>query len=270
MRHEIINSTTESIRTPKRRSLFSTAALLVAGPILVFGQTVQTSTGSIAGTVSAQDGTPIAGAAVLYGKLAASTVKTAVPSLSPPILSVYTGPTGGFSIPSLTPATYLICVQVAGGGYLDPCHWSTTPTTVAVSAGQAVAGVNVRVAKGARLAIPVSDPQQLLTSSSSTTGAAAIPSVRVAVVAVSGALIPAVLTASASTARTYTVTLPFDSATGIFVLTGGYQLTSSAAFGISAVASGGQTIQVTAPSSGPLPSLSFTVTGLAASTTPDH
>jgi hypothetical protein len=53
----------------------------------------------------------------------------------------------------------------------------------------------------------------------------------------------------------------------VLISGGGYQI--AAADG-STIPAGAQTIKVTAPSNGPLPNLSFTVTGTAATAVPPH
>jgi hypothetical protein len=132
----------------------------------------------------------------------------------PPVMNVVTAQDGSFAIQSLPAGTYLLCVQTSGGVYLDPCHWSASPPTFAVGAGQTVAGAVLRLGKGTRLPIAISDPQQSLTANASGTKRVAPP--MVGAMAVSGAFMPAELTASTSVGRTYTVTLPFDSPTCAF------------------------------------------------------
>jgi hypothetical protein len=112
----------------------------------------------------------------------------------------------------------------------------------------------IQPAKGQQIQVIINDPQQNFSKEGSTPNAHLLLGVR----AVSGAFQSALLTSSSASGRNYTITVPFDSPTGFFIQSGDYQLTDSTA---SAVASAGGLYQVTAPSSGSPPTLTFTVTG---------
>ncbi|MGH8335716.1 MAG: carboxypeptidase-like regulatory domain-containing protein, partial [Gammaproteobacteria bacterium] len=70
---------------------------------------------SLTGKVVASDGQPIRGAAVI-----------ALGTSSIPWTSFRTpaDAAGGFAFNTLTPGSYRLCVEVAAGGYLNPCQWS--------------------------------------------------------------------------------------------------------------------------------------------------
>jgi hypothetical protein len=247
--------------TSRREPRLARLLLGLAALALPWHALAQQGTGKINGIVQAQDGTPVPGATVIYGRLAPARARAAAAML-PPMMNIPSAQDGSFSIQNLGAATYLLCVQAPGGVYLDPCHWSSSPPTLVVGAGQTVSGAVLRVSKGNRLPITISDPQQALatnTNGTKTNGTTRVAPLMIGVMAVSGAIIRAELTATTSVGRTYTVTVPFDSPTGVYVASGGFQLVDS---GANSVASGGQVIQVTVPSSGTAPSLSFTVTGL--------
>jgi hypothetical protein len=225
--------------------------LIFTQPGLLHGQT---GSGMITGIVEAQDESPIPGAILIYGWRAPSHGQTMV-AMVPPVMSVSAGADGRFTIEGLAAGTYLVCVQVSAADYLDPCHWSAAPPSFVVAAGQTVSGAVIKVTKRARLPISVSDPQHSITAQGATRMAPPV----IGAMAVSGAFIAAELTTRTTTGRTYTVTLPFDALTGVFVSGGSYQLTDASA---NAVASGGRLVQVTVPSNGTPPNLSFTVKGI--------
>jgi hypothetical protein len=127
--------------------------------------------------------------------------------------------------------------------------------------GPALHGANISVAKGQEVPITVTDPQSSFAKEGTTPGA----HLTLGVVAVSGAFHPALISASSAVSRTYSVIIPFDSPTKIYIMPGAFQLTDSAG---NAVASAGTSVQVTASSSSSTssssaaPSLSFVLKGL--------
>jgi hypothetical protein len=127
----------------------------------------QQGTGSIDGVVKGEQGTPIAGATILYGRLAITNAK-ASGAMFPPVLAVTTDAKGGFSVANLAAATYLFCVQAPLGTYLDPCHWSKTPPTFAVAAGQAIHGATINVVSGQQVPITITDPLSSFAKEAST------------------------------------------------------------------------------------------------------
>ena len=72
------------------------------------------------------------------------------------------GGDGAFQIQSLAAGKYALCVQAQGDGYLDPCQWNGSPTTVTLVAGQAAAGVSLRLTGASVLNIQVQDAQKIL------------------------------------------------------------------------------------------------------------
>ena len=119
--------------------------------ILVITVTVvaQVSDGSIQGSVTDVGGKAVSGAFV---------VATPQGSSGGATLTTTTGTSGAFSFPHAQPGIYLVCVQTPGTTYLNPCHWSATPT-VTVAAGK-VGSSNIQLAKGAVLHVRVNDPDQ--------------------------------------------------------------------------------------------------------------
>jgi len=217
-------------------------------------QTSPSPTGSIRGNLVASDGASLAGVTLQYGRLAPRNPK-AGPAMLPPVLTVTTAAAGAFSLPNLAPATYLVCVQVRGGAYLDPCHWSANGATFTVAAGETVTNAVLRVAKGYPLQVRVNDPQQTLASEGKVLGA----HLQVGVWAPSGALLQGTFTPGDVTGRSYLVTVPFDQPVSVLVSGGAFRLSDSSGVPLAAA---GKLTQVTVPSTGAPPSLLFGITGL--------
>src|SRR5215813_8506010 len=73
------------------------------------------SGGNLAGSVTDESGKPVAGVIV-----------TALRNTLPPASGRATsGPDGAFAIGDLPAGAYSLCTQALGGGFLDPCEWSS-------------------------------------------------------------------------------------------------------------------------------------------------
>jgi hypothetical protein len=111
----------------------------------------QTGTATVAGTlVDASSSKPVPAAMVLA-------IRTGTPPL---IKKAKSGADGTFRIQGLEAGSYSLCVQAAGGAYLDPCHWNTSSPTVTVAAGQASAGHTLRLSPAAVITIQVKDARK--------------------------------------------------------------------------------------------------------------
>src|SRR5207247_167164 len=87
-------------------------------------------TGALSGTVVDDSGKPVA-AAVLASM-------PGTKGSAPVNVRAQAAADGTFSMTGLQAGTYTVCVQVKGGGYLDPCTWSPVAPTVQIDAGQTV------------------------------------------------------------------------------------------------------------------------------------
>lgn len=207
-------------------------------------------TASIRGQVRSDEGRPVPNAVLLYNQTAPFVPGT------PMVQSRINLPNDGtFTISNLPAGSYALCIQVAAGGYLDPCHWSDPPT-VALAAAQAVTGVAVTAKRGHKLQIHVDDPQGHMGNEGK------VPGVHLLIGAWTPRHLfqPARVSNSSARSRDYSVTVPFDAPVNITA--------TSASF---AVNDGrGQPVQVnrpttvTIPSNGAAPAVSFTVTGYSA------
>jgi hypothetical protein len=211
-------------------------------------------TGSISGVVLRPDGTGISGATLFYGRLAPAKPKAAAAMLAP-ISTATTGTNGSFALQNLSAGTYLVCAEVPG--YLDPCHWSSSPPTFLVTAGQLVSGAAIHLNPAHQLQVQINDPQGLLANDGKTAGAF----LHIGVQGVSGVFQRAVLADSNATSRHYVVTVPYDSPVNMLVSGSAFQVNDNAGM---AIANTGKLTQVTVPSVGAAPTLVFSVAGIHA------
>jgi hypothetical protein len=112
------------------------------------------SLGSIAGTVSGDDGQALAVVVTVNGV--------------PPFRSsgsAKSGANGAFTINNLAAGTYHICVESGGAGYLDPCAWEPILPTAQIAAGQALTGYRLTVKRGTALKVRINDAAGALNAS---------------------------------------------------------------------------------------------------------
>jgi hypothetical protein len=125
----------------------------------LMAQTQPISTGVIAGTVTGEDGTLIAGAHV--GFLLQS---------SPPrrrkaaqtFWNVVSAADGSFSLSSLGGGAYKICADVPNSAWLNPCEWDLGPPSANLTASIHSAAVRMVFKKGAAVPIRIDDANHLL------------------------------------------------------------------------------------------------------------
>jgi hypothetical protein len=117
----------------------------------------------------AQTGTT--GAASIAGTvLDAKTLKSVPAALAiasragaPPFTrNTKSGGDGAYRIQGLTPGNYLVCVQVSGDRYLNPCEWNGSPAGVTLVSGQAATGIKVALTPASVLNVQVNDAQKAL------------------------------------------------------------------------------------------------------------
>jgi hypothetical protein len=224
--------------------------LLTALTFAYSARAQQANGGAISGVVQSLDGSPLPGAMLSYGRLAPGSTR----AMLPPVMRATADSSGRFAVNGLASATYLFCAQYPGG-YLDPCHWSSSPPTFTVGAGANVQDAVIRLSKGQQVTVTISDPQHNLASEGQTPGA----HLMLGVVAASGAFHQAQLQSNVSGSRTYSVTVPFDVAVNFTLSPGAFQLLDASG---AALSQNGLSVKLTAPSAGPAPTLAFTLNGL--------
>jgi hypothetical protein len=88
---------------------------------------------------------------------------TASRAAAPPFAkNTKSGGDGAFQIQGLTAGNYLVCVQVTGDQYLDPCQWNGTPAAVTLTSTQAATGIKIALIPASVLNIQVLDAQKAL------------------------------------------------------------------------------------------------------------
>jgi hypothetical protein len=114
-------------------------------------QTGKTGAASISGAVlDAKTLKPVSAALVIASRAGA-----------PPFTrNTKTGGDGAFQIQGLAAGNYLVCVQVAGDQYLDPCQWNGAPAAVTLTSTQAATGIKIALTTASVLNIQVLDAQK--------------------------------------------------------------------------------------------------------------
>src|SRR6266496_216183 len=125
-------------RSAPRSTCLSLVSVLLA-PFL--GQPLLAQTGAIRGSAMGEDG------AMLRGVLVAAVRRYPIQGKTRRISTMVTGANGSFQFDALDPGAYLICGQIPGSTYIDPCHWSGAPPVWNLEAGQ-TASVNVQLKRG--------------------------------------------------------------------------------------------------------------------------
>ena len=116
---------------------------------VALSQTV--STGFVSGTISDNNGKPIQAVSVVASPAEANGGMSST--------SVTNG-AGQFNL-SLAAGTYLLCAQLPGSAYLDPCIWSTGAKVI-VSSGQTSTPVALTLTKGSLIRVHLNDPSQVM------------------------------------------------------------------------------------------------------------
>jgi hypothetical protein len=194
------------------------------------------SSGSISGIVVGEDGRPLAAtvsAVRVGGTPAGGGGVTAGGG------HAEAGADGAFNIPNLSDATYRLCARVKSSGYLDPCSWEPTSTSLQLTAGHGVTGHRLVVKKGATLQVRVNDLSQLLEAPAP---AGRIPPHVLLEVFTEGHLFePLALLAKDARGRTHQGTIPLDRASSLYIRGHGVQLTDAAGY---AIGSSGGTLRI--------------------------
>jgi hypothetical protein len=146
-----------------RRAKMVWYVAVLAGAPCVVAQTSST-TGALQGSIKDTQGQVVPTAQIRYQRVV-QTVRVGNQTLPAPGEAVVNNlvtadATGAFSLANLPSGQYVLCANVPGAPYLDPCIWHR-PIPVTVSA--AVTSVpSLTLEKGVFLKVRINDPQRLL------------------------------------------------------------------------------------------------------------
>jgi hypothetical protein len=205
-------------------------------------------TGQLTGTITAQDGTPVAGAFVVAAGGAAPGNNQ----------NVRSGSDGSFAFSSLPAGSYQICVQVPNGSLLDPCQWSAAPPSGTVTAGQTVSLGTIQVATGQRLYVKLLDDKGALGANE---GRGKTPGAHVLIGVWSGGTFhPMRLRSKGAGTWSHDLVVPFNTPLMLTITSTAFALADANGNSVNAATGASLPIQVAAEST--LAPIVFHVTGL--------
>jgi Carboxypeptidase regulatory-like domain len=184
--------------------------------IIIWGLTATLSaqtTSTMTGILADAKGSPVPGTIISAYVLTGSTN-----GRFPPVFSALTASDGSFSLPGLTAGTYTLCAENSSAQLLNPCFWSTAPTTVKVAAGGSASGVSLVAQRGVPLQIRINDPQGLLSATP------LLDDIRVRVQCVVGPGLPVPVVEKDASGKTLTVQIPPAKPAQVMVYSSNWQL----------------------------------------------
>jgi hypothetical protein len=185
--------------------------------------------GAIEGSVTAEDGAPLAGAVVSYARITrlVGPAARARPAPGEAVVrsSISSDTNGAFAVSNLPAGEYVLCAEVPSGPYLNPCKWSSSPK-VTIGAG-ALHRPALVLKRGVFLKVRVNDPRGLLPPV--TNDASRAPNLIIGVVFGSGAFLAAAITGADQSGRDYQMSIPAGVPLKLWVFSRHVTLTDSMA-----------------------------------------
>ncbi len=186
----------------KSRKILSSTILLTACAL------AQAPFGAMQGSVTAEDGAPVAGAVVSYSRITrlVGPAAQARPAPGEAVVhsSISSDTNGAFAVSNLPAGDYALCAEVPSAPYLNPCKWSSSPkATIAAGAVDRPALV---LKRGVFLKVRVNDPRGLLPPVKNDPSRA--PNLILGVVFGSGAFLAAAITRADQSGRDYQMSIP--------------------------------------------------------------
>jgi hypothetical protein len=181
--------------------------------------------GQIAGSLTGEDGSAIAGAFVSlellppYPKRLPKTTWTSV-----------TGGGGAFQFDQLIAGKYRLCAQVPGSTWLNPCQWGSKSPLFTVTPAQPVADASLVMKRGVAIPIRVEDSGQLVSKHEGKTPGALLT---LGVSNDAYAFQVARLVSRDSSSQTLEIIIPFNSPRRIVVRSAYFQLADAAGAALS-------------------------------------
>ncbi|MDP2999223.1 MAG: hypothetical protein Q8N47_17175 [Bryobacterales bacterium] len=241
------------MRTPNFFKTVTTAVWLLSGLSLMAvacfaqpGKEPVSAKARLQGAVIGEDGKALARAVVIYTRLPRYSRRTSDPPVPLPPGATVPGPkfpppagprfitepalarsvtadqNGVFDVGDLDTASYYLCAQVVGGGYLDPCKWSGIET-LKLNPGQIRTGLQIKLKKGAILRFRIEDPKALLPKDS----VVAAPHLIIGIRTETGAFHAAYTARQDATGRDLQLTVPFDTPLRLWVYSRHVKLTDT-------------------------------------------
>ena len=174
----------------------------------------QTESGQIQGAVVAPNGQPVARASVT-AQLQRS------PGTAPFRAGAFTEANGSFVISDVPPGLYLVCVQVPGTTFLNPCTWSAAPPSATVAAGQTASAGTIQLETGYLVKARLNDSGRLLQTDE---GRVAGARVQVGVWTPNGFFLPLRVRTRNAVSRELELPVPFGTSVALSARSGFYDL----------------------------------------------
>jgi hypothetical protein len=210
-----------------------------------------TQLGVIAGRLTGDDGTSIAG-----GHLSLQLVPPYPPGrLRQTEWSAVSGAEGAFRFEALPDGKYRLCTQVLNSAWLNPCEWGLRPPLVSLPGAQPIVSVTMALKKGAAVPIRIDDPGQFLSQNE---GKA--PGAHLLLGVDNDAFVfrPAPLTSQDANGRNHQIVVPFNSIVKLVVYSSFFRLSDSVGIPLPRA---GVALPVTVPSGQQPVTITLRVTG---------
>jgi len=203
------------------------SSLLVITASAAFAQPPQPFSGAVSGILKGEDGTLIAGGAILLHLTRPPTSKFVQQRTD---WSAATAAGGVFQFTGLPEGTYTVCPHVRNSTWLGPCEWNLPTPTATISRSSANASVTITLKRGAAVPIRIDDAGQLLTRHEGRTPGAGL------LLSVSGPglffrLVP--LVSQDSNGRNYQIVIPFGTALTLVVHPSFYHVNNASGVALS-------------------------------------
>jgi hypothetical protein len=146
---QLIDSNTSPAFAAFARSITCICWVAGAGAAILIAQ----PTGQIKGSIQSETKAPLS--KVIVSALIRPDAKNSDPK---PFSAIATSATDGtFTLTSIPAGTFVICAQLPGSDFLNPCLWSSTSPKTVVNGGQTVNLPVIQLRKGAHFRVSLND-----------------------------------------------------------------------------------------------------------------
>ena len=142
------------------------ATAVLAAATMASPAVAQTPPGSVSGKLITESGQPMANAVAHYRrnpKLVGDSHYHLHPVPGDPVAQglLTTRPDGTFSIASLPPGDYSLCLDTPPDLYIDPCRWNLGSGNFTIAPANSLALKPITIISGVRIHFLITDPQGL-------------------------------------------------------------------------------------------------------------